>query len=320
MNAALSALRVVEAGMLSTVQDLGRVGYRGAAVVGGGAADRLALRLGNRLVGNDENCAAIEMTLTGGTFEAVRPVRALVAGDCETLVRANERSNPDVCWRAIELARGDRLIVGAMRRGVRAYVCVAGGVEVPLVLGSRSTHLAAAFGGFDGRALRRGDELAVGECNQPWKRDVECDAARLLHETTAYRTTLRCIDSAHTEQFSASAVEALYSREFEISNQSDRRGVRLVGSIGPDAGGGALPSEGMMPGAIQVPPSGEPIVLGVDHPATGGYPLIGCVIEADHAALAQLRPRQGVRFRRVTIDDARVARRRLEAQICGADG
>ncbi|MFN0134861.1 MAG: biotin-dependent carboxyltransferase family protein [Phycisphaerae bacterium] len=312
---AAAAIRVIEPGMLTTVQDLGRVGHRSDAVVTGGAADRLALRLGNRLLGNVESAAALELTHTGCTLEALTAIRVLIAGECDVSVETRGTRSARSCWRVIDLGARDSLIVAAMRRGARACVCIGGGIDVPPILGSRSTHLAAGFGGLAGRALRRGDELVIGDHNATPSDESNCEPARALHESVAFRTTLRCIDSAHTDDFGPEAIQALYACEFAVSNQSDRRGVRLVGSIVARAGDGTLPSEGMMPGAIQIPPSGEPIILGVDHPATGGYPLIACVIEADHAAIAQLRPRDRVRFQRVAIDGARNATRELEAQI-----
>lgn len=314
-DCAAAAIRVIEPGMLTTVQDLGRVGHRSDAVVTGGAADRLALRFGNRLLGNVESAAALELTLTGCKLEARAALRVLIAGDCDVAVETSGTRRARSCWRVIDLVAGATLIVGTMRRGARACVCVGGGIDVPPILGSRSTHLAASFGGFAGRALRRGDELVIGDHHATPSDESSCERARALHKRAAFRTPLRCIDSAHTDDFGPEAIQALYGCEFTVSNQSDRRGVRLAGSIVARAGDGALPSEGMTVGAIQVPPSGEPIILGVDHPATGGYPLVACVIEADHAALAQLRPRDRVRFERVAIDAARQATRELEAQI-----
>lgn len=296
--------------MLTTIQDLGRIGWHSIGVARGGAADPLSLRAGNRLLGNDDGAAALEMTLVGGRFQFLEDSWCVVAGDAAAAHidgRQGQRSVAD--WLPFEIRSGECLATGPIRRGVRSYLCVAGGISVPRILGSRATHLAGGFGGLDGRAVRAGDVIAVGRCSEQHR--IRCDlqavgrAQTWFHELWA-RRTIRAVGGAHQDTFDASTIRSFWESEFEVSMQSNRTGLRLEGhKVGPSALGGHMPSEGMMPGAVQVPASGEPIVLLVDHPTTGGYPVIACAASVDHALLGQIRPRDCIRFERVSRSEAR---------------
>lgn len=304
-------IRVLRAGMLSTVQDLGRTGYATIGVPAGGAADSLALRTGNLLLGNDGGAAAIEITLVGGELLFESDARVVISGgDVEVRVEGEAPGAPRMVdtWSAVELRAGERLIVGRVRRGARAFLCVAGGVDVEAVLGSRSTLLSAGFGGLEGRALRAGDVLPIGESHAlTGSTSQVLTLAKLI---AAARNAIGCgsiraIEIATPEHFAREVVERFWQTEFTVSSRSDRVGVRLTESIGPLIGDGRMPSEGMMCGAVQVPPSGEPIVLFVDHPTTGGYPLIACVAEVDLPAIGQLAPGAKIRFERIDLATAR---------------
>ncbi|MCG3130916.1 MAG: KipI antagonist [Phycisphaerae bacterium] len=321
-----AAIQVIEPGMFTTVQDLGRPGWTQFGVPRGGAADALSLRIGNRLVGNEEGAAGLEMTLVGGAFEFGRELQiALTGGDVDARIEGPGPARAVLMWEAFEVRPGERLVTGPVRSGARTYFCVRGGVQTPRLLGSRSTHPGASFGGHEGRALRRGDALEVGEgvrsgdFHGPAGVQAATGRAPQFAKDILARRELRAVSGAHLALFDASGVEAFWGATFEVSLNADRTGVRLTGRIGSAGSGGRLPSEGMMHGAVQVPESGEPILLGVDHPTTGGYPVMACVIAADLPVVGQLRPRDRVRFMRVERAEARALytaqERRLNAEV-----
>ncbi|HKQ47915.1 MAG TPA: biotin-dependent carboxyltransferase family protein [Phycisphaerae bacterium] len=301
-----AVIRVIDPGMLTTVQDLGRVGWSGIGVGRGGAADTLSLRVGNRLVGNDDGAAAFEMTLVGGTFEFERDATIVLSGGAVTAQIIGRRDKrPAAEWKPFKIRSGEKLVTGPIRSGVRSYLCVSGGIDVPQRLGSRSTHLVGAFGGLKGRALRSGDLLEVGGETGRIGDSHLAAAARAYCESRLSRRSVRAVDGPHLNTFDFQAIERLWTTSFKVSVQSDRTGMRLKGRLGPSTLGGRMPSEGMMPGAVQVPASGEPIVLMVDYPTTGGYPVIACVAAVDLPVLGQVRPRQTLRFERVSLAESR---------------
>lgn len=311
-----ATIRVIEPGMLTTVQDLGRPGWSAVGVARGGAADPLSLRVGNRLVGNPDGAAALEMTLLGGSFEFPRGAVVALAGGCVAArVESGGGARPASAWAPFDIRGGERLRVGAIRGGVRCYLCVSGGIAVPEVLGSRSTHLAGEFGGFAGGALRAGDELGVGDDARPPADAPTAERARRLCETLLARRALRAVDGAQSDAFGADAVAAFWSMKFEVSMQSDRAGVRLCGRIGSSPLEGSMPSEGMSPGAVQVPRTTTPIVLLVDHPTTGGYPVIACVAAVDLPVLGQVAPGDVLRFERVSRAEARALHAEQERRL-----
>lgn len=301
-----AALRVIEPGMLTTVQDLGRPGWTTTGVARGGAADTLSLRIGNRLVGNEDGAAALEMTLLGSTFECGRDVLIVLAGGAvDARIEGRGPARPASAWVPFRLGPGERLFTGPIRHGVRSYLCLAGGILVPRILGSGSTHLGGEFGGLAGRALRAGDQIDIGEASGPWGDQHTVARAVAFAEPRLARRRVRAVDGAHRDTFDDAAVESFLSTGFEVSAQSDRVGLRLIGKIGPSTLGGRMPSEGMMHGAVQVPESGVPIVLMADHPTTGGYPVIACVAAVDLPALGQVGPRETLHFEPVSVERAR---------------
>lgn len=298
---------VTEPGMLTTVQDLGRQGLGAIGIPVGGAADSLSLRAGNRLLGNADNAAGLEMTLTGAAIEFEADAFVTLTGGATgaTLARPGAAAKAISPLQPVPVAVGSRLIIGPILGSARGYLCVRGGIRVAHVLNSASTHLGAEFGGFAGRALRAGDRLEFHDTpGHPLDRRAGPSSAELLSVSSSLRT-IAAVHGAHHSLFDAAAVELFWSSTFKVSSQSNRVGVRLTGPLVASPAGGQLISEGMPPGAIQVPQSGEPIVLGVDHPTTGGYPVIACVITADLCILGRARPGDTVRFRRVGLGEAR---------------
>jgi antagonist of KipI len=282
-------MTVIRGGMLTTVQDLGRRGHRAAGVPFSGAMDVIALRVANLLVGNAENAAGLEFTLVGPELEfSTDAIVAVGGGDFGVLPR----------WQPVRVPAGGRLKFGPVRTGCRGYLAIAGGLEITPVLGSRSTYLRAGLGGFHGRALRDGDVLfapdAVREVIGHWHIDE-----RILPAYSA-APTVRMLRGEQADEFDAT----LGTTEFKVTPVSDRMGVRLVGAAMTRHDASELVSSAAVPGTIQVPPDGQPIVLMADAQTIGGYPQVAHVIDVDRPLVAQLRPGDALRFREVTLAEA----------------
>jgi antagonist of KipI len=286
----LNRIRVVESGAETTVQDLGRFGWAQFGVSASGAADALALRAGNLLVGNAENAAGLEMTLVGGAFE--------FENDAVIALTGSDFGAGLPLWAPVAVKAGAVIRCGVTRSGARCYLTVRGGLAVPRAMGSASTHLATGVGG---RALRRGDQLHVGDdavrqprraaTSPPFPRDAK----------------LRVTRGPQADWFG----EELYRGTWMVTEESNRMGLRLRGEPIPSPAGHML-TEGVSLGAVQTPPDGQPIILFVEHQTTGGYAKPANVISADFWRLGQLRPRDPVAFETVTIEQALDALRATE--------
>jgi antagonist of KipI len=318
---------VVRAGFLTTVQDLGRTGWREFGVSLGGALDNHALRVANLLVGNDESAAGLEITLGGLrlTFADER-----IVAWCGGEFNAVFGSTPLPCGHAALLRAGEQLTIDRPKIGCRAWLAISGGFDVPLVLGSRSTDLRAGFSGFDGHALRDGDEIALGGNSghaqtlidklggkkiAPWK------PAHDWSSPAKHEPVLHVVRGSNSDRFDDVTIQRFTSEKFIVSPDSDRMGVRLEGSDLKQNDNHSLISEAVAPGTIQVPPSGKPILLLGDCQTIGGYPKIAHVITVDLPIAAQLRPADQVRFRQVSLADAHqllaARERNLEQFRCG---
>lgn len=293
----VTTIKVLAAGMQTTVQDLGRPGYGHLGVSACGAADPLALRLGNLLAGNSEGAAALEMTLLGGRFRFDGPASCVLAG---ADFAASLDGVPVELWTPTYFRAGQTLGFSGARIGSRSYLCFGGGLQARSCLGSCSTHVPSGIGG---RQLLKGDLLTVQEpaADLP-PCIVRCATIEKLRTPSG---VLRVTDSAQTADFATSTLVNLYSLPWSVQSDSNRMGVRLAGVALAAPLSGNMTTEGAPLGSIQVTPSGESVILFVDHQTTGGYPKIGCVISADHWRIGQLRPRQMVRFVRVSFDEAR---------------
>ncbi len=311
-------MRVIEVqapGLLTTVQDLGREGFGPLGVSPSGAADPVALRIGNRLVGNTEGAAGLEMTLLGGKF--LFPdgaVLSLTGSDFGATL--DERRVES--WTAVEVKPQQALRVGPTRSGARCYLCVQGGVDVKDFLSSASTHLLSGLGGHDGRALRKGDVLNIGAAggrtgilarssssSNPSGALLGRRVAPKVLQRLTPRKILRVTPGPQSEWFSEEAQRLLYASAYRVAEESNRMGIRLEGPAIPAPSDGDMISEGVSLGAVQVPESGLPIVLFVEQQTTGGYPKIANVISADLPSVGQLRPRDEIRFELVNFETAR---------------
>jgi biotin-dependent carboxylase-like uncharacterized protein len=294
-----AAVEVLRRGLLTSVQDAGRSGHRRVGVSGGGALDPRALAAANRAVGNPPGAAALECTLTGPALAFRAPLVFAVAGaDLGAVLERTDLGPRPVAPGAGALARpGDILRFTGRRSGCRAYVALQGGIDVPAVLGSRSTDLRSAFGGLGGRVLRPGDHLGVAAGGGASARESP-------PLPVATSVTVRVVLGPQADHFDAEAIDSFLAGPWRVGAASDRVGCRLEGEPLRHAGPGEIVSDGMVPGSIQVPPDGQPIVMMADGPTTGGYPKIATVVTADLPLVAQLVPGEGaVRFEGIPIEE-----------------
>lgn len=287
---AATALTVLEPGLRALVEDTGRVGWAHLGVSRAGAADRPAMALANRLVGNDERAAVVEVTNGGLELQFDAATWIAVTG-APLPVRVGARAR----WtnEAIAVRAGDVVRLGLPERGLRSYVAVRGGVEVEPVLGSRSTDLMSGLGP---PPLSRGDVLPLGRPSAPVP--VADVVAPATPASIDQDVVLPVVLGPRADWFQPEAIDILVRRRFEVTADCDRIGVRLSGPALPRLIREELASEGVVEGSLQAPPDGRLTLFGPDHPVTGGYPVIAVVPSPALALVAQLRPGQGVRFRR----------------------
>jgi len=304
------SLIVTNAGFRTTIQDLGRIGFRQFGVSSGGALDLHALRVANLLTGNDESAAGLEFTQGNIRlrFEDERVV-SWCGGDYEVCV-ASRLIPPG---HSVLVLAEDELSISGPRQGCRNWLAVSGGIAVPLVLGSRSTDLRANFGGLGGRALRDGDELLLGEQSDFARSLIDLLNERRVSSWSSQaewssiaktKPVLRIVRGCDWNCFNASTHHALTSETFSVSPDSDRMGVRLNGPELHRNDDVDLVSEAVAPGTVQVPPGGRPILLLGDCQTIGGYPKIAHVITVDLSIAAQLRPGDTVRFQEISLPEA----------------
>lgn len=298
-------IEVVDAGRYTSIQDAGRPGLESFGIPPSGATDWFAAAVGNRLVGNRPDAALFEVTAVAPTLRFYRDCTvAITGGGCQVVGGWTGQAG----WWAASVSQGSLLNVGPVGPGLRAYIAVRGGLDVPVVLGSRSLCARGTFGGGFGRPLHKGDEIAIGTLtateplSKPWP--------------TFHRLPIRgpwevrVLAGPHIDAFERGALERLSAIACRVTPAVDRMGLRLE-TPGVRIDAREILTTPVTAGAIQVTPSGELIALLVDHPTTGGYPVIGTVITADLPLLAQARPGDTMRFRPVDLAEATRARRRL---------
>jgi len=300
----VSDLVVVDPGLLTTVQDLGRPGYQRLGIPPSGPLDRPAFVLANRLVGNPDGAAGLELTLRGPRLEAHRACVIAVTG-ADMGLTINGQAAPG--WTAVRLRPGDVVAFRMVTAGCRAYLAVAGGLDLPPALGSRSTYLRGRLGGLDGRPLQKGDALPVGA--PPAALDRPDGRAVPEARRPGYPAEVECrvILGPQDDRFTPDGIAAFLGGPYEVAPQADRMGYRLKGPLVTHAAGHDIVSDGIPLGGIQVPGEGQPIVLLVDRQTTGGYTKIATVISVDIGRLGQAKPGHRVRFRRVTLGEAHAA-------------
>ncbi|BCV24093.1 biotin-dependent carboxyltransferase family protein [Gelria sp. Kuro-4] len=296
-----AVFEVLAPGLLTTVQDRGRHGYQAFGMPVAGAVDEYALRAANLLVGNAEGAAALEITLLGPALKVLSPaVIALTGADLGAMLNGA----PLPLWQAAAVKAGDEISFTGVRSGCRAYLAVAGGIDVPVVMGSRSTYLRGKIGGLEGRALKAGDRLAAGEPAAAARALVGRRVPPELIPTYEGSLTLRVVLGPQDDHFTAAGRETFLTGEYTVTNEADRMGYRLEGPKIEHAGSADIISDGIPLGAVQVPGHGLPIVMLADRQTTGGYPKIATVISADLYRIGQAKPGDKVRFAAVSRKEA----------------
>lgn len=296
----MSSITIINPGLLTTIQDFGRIGYQQYGVPVAGAMDRFSLQLANILVGNDRYEAALEITMMGSTIEFNIDLAITITGvDLFPTVNGKKVE----MYKTIYVNKGDVLKFSSIKNGCRAYLAVAGGFKVPEVMGSKSTYLRGKIGGLEGRKLKKGDVLSVnidGNCKYFGVRKIP------EHLIPEYKNevTVRVILGPEQEYFTEEGIDTFLSSEYILTNKCDRMGYRLEGPKIEHKEGADIISTGMNFGAIQVPGHGQPIIMMADRQTTGGYTKIANVITVDIPYLAQLKPGDKVRFKKVTIQEA----------------
>ena len=308
-----STIRVANSGLLTTVQDLGRRGFQKYGVPVCGALDAVSMRIANILVGNPETLAGLEITAVAPSLVFDRDaVIALVGADFAPVIDGAEAR----AWESVRVPAGAAVGFRAPADGVRAWLAVDGGIDVPPVMGSRATDLKGGFGGYEGRPLRDGDALPLGRPLRP----APLSPARLPAEISRQPTygqsfDIRVVLGPQNDRFTDAGISALLQSEYAVSPDADRTGYRLDGPAIEHAVGADIVSDGTTLGSIQVPGTGTPIILLADRGTTGGYAKIATVISPDIGLLAQAMPGAKIRFSAVSVAEAREALLEQEAML-----
>lgn len=306
------AVKVISPGLSTSVQDLGRPGYYHLGIPEGGGMDRFATRIANLLVGNDPGAALLEATFMGPELEFTEAATVAVTGG-ELPPKVNGEERPT--WESFPVKAGDRLSFGYLKGGARAYIAISGGIDVPVVLGSRTTYVLGALGGFEGRVLKAGDELPIGAGSGKSGKSLPAN----LRRPQVSPAELRMLPGLYWHRITEAAGKRFFDDTWKVAPEADRIGYRFRGGAPLEFvereqpfGAGSDPSnivDACYPyGSIQVPSGTEPIVLHRDAVSGGGYMMVGVVISADMDLIAQLQPHTPAKFAPVTLDQALAAR------------
>lgn len=294
----MKIFQVLKQGFLTTVQDLGRFGFLRHGVPISGAMDTFSFVAANLLVSNDPNAAGLETTLLGPELQVLTSTDIAITGG-ESSPEVNHNAIP--MWQSMSVQKGDIISFGRMKSGCRSYIAVRGGIKTPLVLGSRSTYLRGGFGGFAGRQLKAGDVLegfAAQSLRFEYKMPVDF-IPQFLNDLTIHVTL-----GPQEDVFTGKGIRTFLSNPYKITLETDRMGLRLEGQIIERQSGADIISDALLPGAIQVPRNGKPIVLMRDAQTTGGYPKIAVVVEYDLTVLGQAKPNDVLWFSKITLEEA----------------
>lgn len=296
------SIEVVKPGMLTLVQDLGRYGFQQFGVPVAGAMDQHAAAVGNLLVGNDRTAAVLEMMMLGPELKlGFDGYIALTGADLGPKINGA----PVAMWQTLAVNAGDVLSFAGLRAGLRGYLAISGGIDTPLVMNSRSTYTKAALGGYEGRALKAGDQVPVGERTGE-RAGALPTLAIPTDQIPVYGTSkeVRVVLGPQDDAFTAAGIQTFLEHIYTVTNECDRMGYRLDGPSIEHVKGGDIISDGIAFGAVQVPGHGKPIVMMADRQTTGGYTKIAGVISVDLPLLAQSKPGDQIRFKKVTLEEA----------------
>lgn len=295
------SITILEPGLLSTIQDIGRYGFQKYGVPVSGALDNFALRGANAIVGNDMNAACIEMTVIGPSIKFNYPTSISITG-ADLSIKLDGRKIDR--WSSIQIEAGSVLTSDGIQDGMRSYLAINGGINVPMVMGSKSTYIAASFGGYKGRPLMAGDTLFVDEPNSEIRHQDRNLPEDLEPIHYGHSHIIRVVLGPQNSNFTSDAINTFFDSRYVVTNNSDRTGYRLSGPQLKHESSADIISDGTQIGSIQVPADGNPIILMSDRGPTGGYAKIGTVITSDLGLIAQARPDDNLVFRQVSIEEA----------------
>jgi biotin-dependent carboxylase-like uncharacterized protein len=288
----------VRSGFFTAVQDLGRFGYLKFGVPVSGALDEFSLRVANMLVRNDQGDACLEMTMLGAELEAVHDTQIAVAGDIAFQINGHEAQ----AWQTITVKNGDSITFGKVRTGCRAYLAVRGGVDVPMVLGSRSTHARGEIGGMQGRPLKAEDYIEGFDTSHPI--DQLLSLPEEFIPEFGGKIDVDVLLGPQQESFTQEGIETFLSNSYNVTIESDRMGYRLDGPIIQRSEQVDTISDAILPGSVQVPADGKPIITMLDAQTTGGYPKMATVVSPDLHVLGQAKPGDNISFHETTLMQA----------------
>jgi len=303
----VKVFRVIKPGLFTTVQDLGRCGLQRYGVPVSGAMDTFSMIAANLLVLNQSGDACLEITLLGPELEVLNDTQIAITG-ADLSPTLNGQSVP--MWRTLNVSKGDIISFGETRAGCRAYLAVAGGINVPVVLGSRSTFVRGGFGGFEGRPLKTWDVIEASEPPSPFKAKLSMPEDLIPHYEN--KLTVNVVLGPQADVFTDKGIETFLSSTYTVTTEADRMGYRLEGPVIEHKVSPSIISDAIPSGAVQVPEDGLPIIMMVDAQTTGGYAKIAVVTTPDLSRLAQVKPNDTVRFSGISMSQARL--RLLEYQ------
>lgn len=308
----MGKIKIIHPGLLTSVQDEGRYGYQQFGVPVSGVMDSFSYRVGNILVGNEEKEAVLEVTMLGPQiiFEN-DSVIAITGGDLSPMINGKAI----FMWESIYVKKGDQLSFGGIKRGCRSYIAFAGGIDVDVIMGSRSTYMKGKIGGYEGRALKSGDILKIGDPKEALSNLKGRKVSQKYIPKMTSPFELRVVLGPQDEYFTQKGVDTFLSNEYVVTNECDRMGFRLDGEVIEHVDGGDIISDGIAFGAIQIPGHGKPIIMMADRQTTGGYTKIANVIGADLYKIAQAKPNDKIRFKKVEIEVAQDLLKDMEDTI-----
>lgn len=308
----MSRVKVVAPGLLTTVQDGGRPGFQQSGIGVSGVMDRYSQRCANLLVGNAPDEAVLEATLLGPTLEFRGESVIAVTGG---MTQPQLNGKPMAMWQSVRVKQGDILSFVMLQKGCRLYFAFAGGIDIPVAMGSKSTNLKARIGGLDGRALRKGDELKLNAAGVDVSKLPLCRLPQEFVPELCSELELRVVLGPQDDAFTRQGLDTFLSSIYTVTQDSDRMGSRLEGKAIAHRQGSDIISDGIVMGAVQVPGNGQPIILLADRQTTGGYTKIATVITADLPKLGQARPGDQIRFREISVQEAQSYLNAMERQF-----
>lgn len=293
------SIKIITPGLLTTVQDCGRFGHQASGFSVSGVMDMRSYKLANILAGNAENLAVLEMTMLGVTAEFTQNTAfAITGGDFAPTLNGDSVK----MYQTVYANAGDVLKLGAAKTGSRGYLAVLGGIDVPLVMGSRSTNLKCKIGGYCGRALKAGDVLEIGDSYPvDYRKKIRSFPA---DNFSADEAVIRVVLGPQDDYFTKKGIDTFLNETYTIIKDSDRMGFKLDGEVIENVSGVDIVSDGIALGSVQVPSGGKPIIMLADRQTTGGYAKIATVVSVDIPKLVQLKPGSRIRFESVSVKDA----------------